>query len=58
MEPSEPYARGDRIINYGHRLVTAAGEPVQLTATKYDLLAELSVYAARVVPYADMLRRV
>ena len=58
MEPSEPYARGDLIIDYAHRLVTAAGGPVQPTATEYDLLAEVSVYAGRVVPYDDMLRRV
>ena len=31
---------------------------MQLTATEYDLLAELSVYAGRVVPYDDKLRRV
>ena len=41
----EPYALGDLTINYAERRVTVAGCPVQLTATEYKLLFELSVNA-------------
>ena len=47
---------GDLIINYAERLVTVAGEPVQLTAAEYDLLFELSVDAGRVLTHDQLLR--
>ena len=47
---------GELTIDHAQRLVTVAGRPVQLTATEYNLLAELSVHAGRVVPYDDLRR--
>ena len=58
VEPSEPYVRGDLTIDYARRLVTVAGSPVQLTATEYNLLAELSVHAGRVLSYEHLMQRV
>lgn len=40
------------------RRVTVAGEEAQLTATEYDLLAELAVNAGRVVTHEELLQRV
>ena len=56
-EPPEPYVLGDLTINYPERLVTLAGRPVQLTATEYQLLFDLSVNAGRVVTHDQLLRR-
>ncbi|MDE2836981.1 MAG: response regulator [Chloroflexota bacterium] len=57
-EPSEPYALGDLAIDYTERLVTVAGRRVQLTATEYGLLFQLSANAGRVVTHDQLLRRV
>ena len=57
-EPRVPYVLGDLTINYAERLVTLAGKPIELTATQYGLLAELSVNAGRVLTYEYLLRRV
>ena len=38
--------------------MTVAGQPVRLTATQYDLLAELAVNAGRVVTHDELLHRV
>ena len=57
-EPSEPYAGGDLGIDYAGRRVTLAGHPVQLTATEYALLYELSVHAGRVLTHDVLLQRV
>ena len=57
-EPSEAYALGDLSIDYAQRLVTLAGRPVQLTATEYRLLFELSVNAGRVLTHNHLLRKV
>ena len=54
----EPYALGDLTINYAERRVTVAGCPVQLTATEYKLLFELSVNAGQVLTQDQLLRRV
>ena len=53
----EPYTLGDLTINYAERLVTVAGRPVQLTATEYKLLFELSINAGRVLTHDHLLRR-
>ena len=58
MEPPEPYVLGDLAIDFEHRRVTVAGEETQLTATEYDLLAELAVNAGRVVTHEELLQRV
>ncbi len=55
-EPSEPYVLGDLTIDYAERRVTVAGRPVQLTATEYKLLFELSVNAGRVLTHDQLLR--
>ena len=57
-EPNEPYVLGDLRIDYGERLVTVAGCPVELTPTEYDLLVELSITGGRVVPHDHLLQRV
>ena len=57
-EQLEPYVLGDLTIDYSERSVSVAGRPVQLTATEYNLLFELSVNAGRVVTHDHILRRV
>ena len=56
--PLEPYVLGDLTIDYAERRVTMAGQPVELTATEYELLFELSVNAGRVLSHGQLLRRV
>ena len=58
IESLEPYVLGDLTINYDERRVTVANQPVELTATEYGLLCELSVNAGRVLTYDQLLRRV
>ena len=58
VERSEPYVLGDLTIDYAERQVTMAGRPVVLTTTEYELLAELSVNAGRVLTHDQLLRRV
>ena len=55
---SEPYVLSDLTIDYTERLVTLAGRPVQMTATEYQLLLELSVDAGQVLTHDQLLRRV
>ena len=55
---TEPYVLGDLTIDYTERLVTLAGRPVQMTATEYQLLLELSVDAGQVLTHDQLLRRV
>ncbi len=45
------------MLDVGQR-VTLSGNPVDLTATEFDLLAALSLEAGRVVPHDRLLRRV
>ena len=49
---------GDLTIDYAERRVTVAGQPVQLTATEYELLFELSVNGGRVLTHDQLLRGV
>ena len=58
IESLEPYVLGDLTIDYAERRVTVAGRPVELTATEYGLLFELSVNAGQVVTYDQLLQRV
>ena len=58
IEPSEPYVLGDLAINYPERGVTVAGHQVELTATEYDVLFELSVNSGRVLNHVHLLQRV
>ena len=57
VETREPYVLGDLTIDYAERLVTLAGRPVQMTATEYQLLFELSVNAGQVLTHDQLLRR-
>ena len=56
--PAEPFVLGDLTIDYAQRRVTVSGNTAPLTPTEYDLLAELSMDAGRVVPHDRLLRRV
>ena len=57
-EPTEPYVKGDLVIDYNERRVLLAGEPVPLTPIEYRTLVELSANAGRVVTHEQLLRRV
>lgn len=57
-EPAEPYISGDLTINYLDREVTVGAEPVELTATEYKLLFELSINAGRVLTHNALLKRI
>ena len=57
-EPSGPYAVGGLGIDYALRRVTVDGAPVELTATEYAVLYELSVHAPRVLSHTILLQRV
>ena len=56
--PAGPFLLGDLAIDYERRRVTLSGDPVDLTAIEFDLLAALSTEAGRVVPHDRLLRRV
>ena len=49
---------GDLVIDYETRRVMLAGHPVQLTATEFNLLRELSLNSGQVCTYDTLLRRV
>ena len=57
-EPSAPYDAGGLAIDYARCRVTLAGEEVELTATEYALLYELSVHSPRVLTHSVLLQRV
>ncbi len=57
-EEREPYRTGDLTIDYSSRSVTVGNSPVQLTATEYKVLFELSVNAGRVLTHEQILQRV
>ena len=57
-EPSGPYTVGGLAIDYALRRVTLDGEPVELTATEYTVLYELSVHAPRTLTHAVLLQRI
>ena len=54
----EPFALGELAIDYDRRLVTVAGQAIDLTPTEYELLRALSLDAGRVVTYETLLDRV
>ena len=57
-EEPESFALGDLVIHYHQRRVTVAGQPVELTATEYELLRVLSLDAGSVLTYGTLLRQV
>ena len=54
----EPFVHGDLAIHYESREVRLRGEPVDLTATEFELLRELSLNAGRAVPHEALLESV
>ena len=60
--PREPsggsYVVNGLSIDYARRLVSVAGEPVELTATEYAVLYDLAVHAPRVLNQRVLLQRV
>ena len=57
-EPDRIFRLRDLTINYAARAVSVAGRPVQLSATEYNLLVELSANAGRVLTQRHLLERV
>ena len=53
----EAFILGDLAIRYEERLVTVGGQPVELTATEFELLRVLSVNAGRVLTFDSLLRQ-
>ncbi len=58
VDADDGYVLGGVSIDYTSHRVTVAGEPVQLTATEYKLLNELSSSAGRVMTQDELLHRV
>ena len=56
--PAQPYALGDLGIDYAQRRVTFAGSPLELTATEYAVLYELTAHAGTVLTHQQLLARV
>ena len=54
----EPYRVRNLTIDYAEQVVTLNDHPVQLTATEFRLLYELSVNAGRVMSHDQLLRQV
>ena len=57
-ETPQPFHLGALSIDYASRMVTVSGQPVELTATEYELLRVLSVNSGRVTTCDTLLRRV
>ena len=57
-EPSEPYAGGGLVIDYGRRRATLDGEALELTSMEYAVLYELASRAPRVLTYVFLLQRI
>ncbi len=53
----QPFVLGELAIRYDRRLVSVAGQTVQLTPTEYELLRVLSVNAGRVLTHESLLRQ-
>jgi len=53
--PCGRFKAGDLEIDFERRLVTAAGEPVALTQTEYNILTLLSKHAGKVLTYSTII---
>lgn len=53
--PCGRFQAGDLEIDFERRLVTAAGEPVPLTQTEYNILTLLSKHAGKVLTYSTII---
>ena len=56
--PLKGYSLGELTIDHAEHRVSVGGRQVQLTATEYKLLLELSIEAGRVLTHEQLLRRV
>ena len=56
--PAGTIAVGDLEIDYDNRNVRLAGRPLDLTATEYGLIRELSAAEGRALTYQQLLRRI
>lgn len=54
----QPYRLGDLSVNYADGAVAVSNSPVNLSATEYKLLFELSVNAGRAMTHDQILQRV
>ena len=54
----QPYRLGELTIDYANRAATVSGHRVQLSATEYKLLFELSINAGRVLTHDQILQSV
>ena len=54
----QPYRLGDLSVNFADRAVAVSDSPVNLSATEYKLLFELSVNAGRAMTHDQILQRV
>lgn len=52
------FASGDLMVDLVQRIVTVAGQTVQLTPTEYDLLRVLVAHAGQVLTHHQLLREV
>ena len=57
-QPTEPYTTRKLRIDYASRNVTLAGRPVQLTATEYKLIYELSLRRGTVLTHDQLLHSI
>jgi len=53
----ETFRLGELVVDYDRRRVSLSGDPVELTATEYEVLRLLSVNAGRVLTYRSLLRQ-
>ena len=58
FDPDNGFAAGQLVIDYGSHRVMVSGDPVQMTATEYKLLYELSRKAGQVMTQDELLHRV
>ena len=56
--PGATLTAGELAVDLARRLVTVAGEPIQLTPTEYDLLRVLMTHAGKVLTHRQLLREV
>ena len=57
-EHSRTWSLDSLVIDYAKRAVSVAGRPAQLTTTEYNLLAELSLNAGRVLSQEYLMQRI
>ena len=53
----EPFQLGDLVIHYEQRQAIVAGNPLELTATEFNLLSILSLNAGHVMSYESLLHQ-